>query len=145
MKQPTYKEQFDKITTAYFKDEVEPEQSCACFIGNLLNGNEGWEDVRDFEREWTKDYVVTGYLNPNGYWYKRGLAVIAIESGGLYNADQIVEMEKNFLTIWYNGGKTEDSLFLAMSSTLDMLREIHESKGEITEVQPFAKRQLVNS
>lgn len=42
----TFQEQFDKLVKAYMNDKVKPMAPCACFVGNLLNGNMAWSDAR---------------------------------------------------------------------------------------------------
>lgn len=131
MRHPTYKEQYDKITRAYFRNEIEPYLNCACFIGNLLNNTDKWNAMRD---------CITGNKMTPVVDAKTLDPVF-----GFYTIEEICEMENNFLDAIENYSYTgwENSVFYAMSSTLDMLRKIHESKGEITEVQSFTKRQLV--
>jgi hypothetical protein len=135
MNTPTFKQQFDKITIAYFENRLNPMDACACFIGNLLNGKEDWIDCRlgmsgspeKFRLDLTE---------------KNALRTIEIESDGLYSPMDIIEMEWNFLYIWKDGLKTEESLFDAMDSTLDMLKKIHESKGEVIGAIELKKREL---
>jgi hypothetical protein len=57
-----------------------------------------------------------------------------------YLPQQIVDLEQNFLRTYVMGGKTEDSLFEAMTSTLEMLRRIHIEAGEDVEVPILWKR-----
>lgn len=125
MNTPTFKEQFDKITTAYFNNELQPIWSECCFIGNLLNGNRDW-----------------CYLKPlwGDTYHQKALDCLKNEANNFYTAKEILAMEGTFM----KGTKEDDeeSLFAAMDRTLDMLRKIHESKGEIIEDFEFKKRQL---
>lgn len=131
----TYKQQFDKLTEAYIKDQVQPYSGCACFIGNLLDKDSEWMNCRlgyGFAKE---DYnTVVGFADL-GEW--KG-----------YTSIEIVEMEKLFLGIMYKEywrGKRdwENVLFEAFEKTLDLLKEIHISKGEVIEETPnFSKRNL---
>jgi hypothetical protein len=150
MNTPTFKEQFDKITMAYFDDTLEPYTNCACFIGNLLGG-EKWAWCRG---DWG---VVDKSINSD--YVDEGIKFILRSSNGLYTPLQIFQMEKNFLTIISKNTSGSDdlddsidenlehedyehALFLAMDSTLDMLRKIHEAKGEVIESFEFKKREL---
>jgi len=45
MKTPTFREQYNKIVGAYLRDELKPLNSCACFVGNLLNNTAGWGNL----------------------------------------------------------------------------------------------------
>jgi len=137
MNTPTYKEQFDKITRAYINGEIEPLDNCACFIGNLLNGNGTWSCARYHHSAFTWRYSIL----PESRNYSQ--QSIDMESNGFYSIEEICNMEENFLKIYDEGfSRTETSLFYAMESTLEMLKAIHESKGEIVDPIPFAKRQL---
>lgn len=139
MRQPTFKEQFDKITTAYIKDELEPYQDCACFVGNLLNNTTTWAFCR-------RQVMTSGKTYEQCKWNESLLAdTIQKEAGGFYTPEEILRLEGNFMQFLYNatlGTSTEDIIFSAMDSTLDMLRKIHESKGEVIEDYKFEKRQL---
>lgn len=134
MNTPTYKEQFDKITRAYIANELNPLDGCACFIGNLLNGNSRWTFGRKFD--WGNDGLAT-VCNE-----KFLLSIVKKEANGLYTAQEIVDLEENFLDKYACLLSREDALFHAMESTLEMLKQIHISKGEIVDPIPFAKRQL---
>jgi hypothetical protein len=141
---PTFETQYQKIVSAYYRNELNPLASCACFIGNLLNNNRNWSEARVFR---------TMQPDVKNYNYEGGIACIRQESGGMYSIEEIIEMEKNFLIkaipdidfkeSFMIKKATEDNLFNAMLSTLEMLRKIHESKGEIVKDYNFTKRELV--
>lgn len=140
MKTPTFKEQLDKIEYAYNHDLINPLADCGCFIGTLLNRNSGWSHTRDF--------VKLEKIDPNHSSYEYGEECIIRESQGLYSVDEIISMERNFILECYKGKHVfacadldENDLFLAIDSTLKMLRTIHESKGETVEDYTFTKRQ----
>lgn len=139
MQAPTFKQQYDKIVSAYFKDELQPYIRCACFIGNLI-GDQG-----NFREQ-----------NPR----------ISYFANKFYTEKQIEDLERNFLiTISQNtiesqrkclsasdtvdminiiaGDRNyENALFMAMDSTLQMLKEIHKGWGENVEECKFEKRTL---
>jgi hypothetical protein len=144
MKTPTFREQYNKIVSAYIKDELDPFQVCACFVGNLLNGDKDWQHIRDF---WDNGESMLRNPNKWGFPMSYSQKCIAKQSGGLYNAQEILDLENLFLkTLNYSpivATFTEENLFKAMEVTLQKLREIHESKGEIVEDYTFTKRQLV--
>lgn len=128
MKTPTFREQYDKIVKAYLRDELEPLNSCACFIGNMFDGNWDWCGIRPGNQ----------YFGENGY------RLIA-DAG--YDRSEILGLEANFLHMcrWPDGFSappSEESLYEAMESTILMLKKIHESKGEVVEDYVFEKRQL---
>lgn len=140
MNTPTYKEQFDKITRAYIANELEPYDNCACFIGNLLNNDPEWSSgrIRTNFREFS--IQKSGIMSAE--------ACIKRQAYGFYTLHEIYEMEANFMsTIEHSASNTEyyneDGLFHAMESTLEMLKQIHISKGEQVDEIPFTKRQLI--
>jgi len=126
MKNPTFKEQYDKIVTAYLKNELNPMSCRACFVGNLLNNNNAW----------------AGYgLNAE--------ECIQKEVNGFYSVVDIRRLESEFMLtnkhVWYspNGNILDENyLYDAMERTLLVLKQIHESKGEIVEDYQFTKREL---
>jgi hypothetical protein len=143
MKTPKFEEQYQKIVSAYYKNELRPMNSCACFIGNMFNNNRLWSNIR------TVCIGVDGFIvNDEGLLYSESKSFIEIESNHLYTPQEIVDLENNFLKTSYPDRKssdyTEESLFEAMQSTLEMLRKIHESKGEIIKDYSFIKRELKN-
>lgn len=128
---PSSQSQYNKIVNAYMKDELDPMISCACFIGNLLNGSSEW----------------------NAPGKCKSLKSTLDEVYGFYKGKEIYEMESNFLSICsehlkpnevipYKDNVTEEGLYKAMESTLLMLKAIHEAKGEIVENYSFKKREL---
>lgn len=141
MNTPTYKEQFDKITRAYFSCELWPYNPCACFVGNLLNNTSEWIGGRygSFEN---------GNHFSYNYNYREGVDSIRKESNNLYSPDEIASLEELFLSSIAkdgdNGISAENALYNGMDCTLDALRKIHESKGEVVDTIPFKKRQLAN-
>lgn len=158
-KNPTYKEQFDKLTIAYIAGKVQRLNSCACFIGNLLNGNGSW---RPLGTSICHDLVIMGISDRTarmraeeellgGFGINSVLRTLSKECKNFYSPVDILELEGIFLT-WsrsdadYNNyANEEDALFIGFVKTLERLKEIHISKGEIIdEDQPlvFKKREL---
>jgi len=150
MKTPTFEEQYQKIVSAYYKNELNPLQSCACFIGNMLNNNETWSRGRDF---YNRSHGWNIMEECDKSQVESALECLKQESNSFYTIADIIKLEQNFLRISIpinciinaHGHKIrEDNLFKAMESTLEMLREIHESKGEIVKDYNFVKREVVN-
>lgn len=133
----TYAEQYSKIVGAYLRNELDPYNQCACFIGNLL-GDDKWSSARRCPAaNWRVPNVVVLVDESRSAEY--GKNFISKASMGLYNAYDIAVLEQNFLQI-YNTEFSENSLFLAMESTLLMLKEIHEKLGEVIKPYTFTKR-----
>lgn len=125
-------------------------------MGNILPAECNWHILREFQDKNTwkvvsrfpfiRKVTKANYLNRpykveiNKYLLTYANRALQIIESMNYTLDDIIELEFNFLSTYIKGGKTEDSLFAAMESTLLMLREIHESKGEIIKDYQFEKR-----
>lgn len=148
-----YASQFNKLTEAYIRNEVNPMTNCNCFVGNLLNNRPKWAAHRFFPR------ILR--VNPESLYRTKFTSLKSInyileeQTNSFYTPSDILLLERMFLKTfllsggnevadWYNPLETdEDALFVAFEKTLDLLKEIHISKGEIIEEVPtFVKRQL---
>lgn len=156
----TYTEQREKIVQAYLKCELDPFDNCACFVGNLLNNKSQWRDaVLEYgEASEFKDYATVDQMD-----ISIGNIAIMLESKGMYTAEDIADLEYEFLeiidentfrqSVGYQGigrKKTllhpnyENALFEAMEITLESLRKIHARKGDLTAIEiPLEKRVIV--
>ncbi len=152
---PTFQEQYDKIIKAYLKNTLHPFSSCACFIGNLLNGQDGWARTRGFASSKPKEFIATISKFATPIEIMAAEACVRQESNYFYTLQEIYALESHFLTtlcqnavptpgltIYFLNRYTEDDLFNAMESTLIKLRELHESKGEVVQNYTFTKRKL---
>jgi hypothetical protein len=117
MKKLTYKQAYDKIIQAYFRDDIKPLDSKFCFCGTLCDNSIMWNYARD---------------NHPVY--------------NLYSFEEYKRMELPLLTVWYSETGTkkyEDEIFEAMCAALNELKQIHKDRGEnVDEVPEFTKRQL---
>jgi hypothetical protein len=160
----TFKQQFDKLTEAYINGQVDPYTSCGCFVGNLLNGNTKWDEARSFEKLISNNPLDECFLPIALCEGEKGIdlidKVIQKEAEGFYSRIEILQLERSFmLTYQQHGGVSpseaisrriryeinEESLFKAFEVTLDLLKQIHESKGEVVEPFEFVKRQSINA
>jgi hypothetical protein len=122
-----YSEAYDKIIQAYFNDEIKPNNTNFCFCGTLCGGKQ---------------------------WASRGLQNIV-----WYSYEEFGEMEKALFSPWphvvfYANGMTggradelaedyEEKLFVGMCAAIEVLKQIHITRGEIIDETPsFTKRQL---
>lgn len=151
---PTFQEQYNKIVSAYMKNELKPFDNCACFIGNLLNGKRYWSGCRVISKRFDEPFKHEIVLAPIRTIFQHftqetidtALNIIREESGGMYEPIEILSLEECFLKmVGYDvdGVIDEEKLFLAMESTLLMLKSIHEYKGEMVNDYQFTKRELV--
>lgn len=150
MENPSFQSQYNKIVNAYYKNQLNPFDSCACFIGNMLNGNLRW----GYGRKVTvpNKFEILKVVNDE-FALSIALSCIRSEANSFYTLEEIFKLEENFLNITTNytpvdDGITsykynEEDLFKAMVSTLEMLKEIHISKGEVVNNYSFTKRELV--
>lgn len=123
----TYKQAYDKIIRAYFRDEIKPNSYEFCFCGTL-HGNRDWDvDERG------------SYSIPQYRAMEAALFSSFPETDWRYSMPSldIPAPEKNI-------PQYEEKLFLGMSAALDVLKQIHIERGEVIDETPvFTKRQLV--
>jgi hypothetical protein len=122
----TYKQAYDKIIEAYFKNQIKPLSADFCFCGTLAGGSNRWFGE---SCEWHKDFG-----NYKGREYVR--MEVALFDG----------LKKSSGTEhWYNDMPGyEDALFSGMCAALDVLKQIHIERGEIVDDLPsLTKRVLV--
>lgn len=127
-----FRTQYEKLIRAYLNNEVQPDDPCACFIGNLLNGNPQWVHLKIYDYREPEDNL------------KMAVRMIKRESGNTYTPKEILQIEGAFMRIWNRYGCNEESLFKAFEHGLVLLRKLHESKGEVIEDYSFKKRELLN-
>jgi hypothetical protein len=151
----TFKQQFDKLTEAYIHERVERLDGCACFVGNLLNGNGAWASGRSGifwqnDKEWVSHFsgVVEDLFTSDGKYIIS--EVVRREADGLYTPEEVLLLEGVFLSEYRKLVDTknyehENALFAAFEKTLDLLKQIHESKGEVVEPFQFQKRHLTTA
>lgn len=143
MQKLTYKEAYDKIIDAYFKDEIQPYNTEFCFCGTLgyakysPSNNGRW-------MQWAPIYTTEEYTKMENALLKT-------------IADRLLG-EENYLSIYLgtvedtlrgNRKKVdthpnyEDALFEGMCKALDELKEIHRQRGEDVDSLPqLTKRKL---
>ena len=142
-----FRTQYDKIVGAYLRNELDPTCCTACFVGNLLNNTYLWSCGRD---------LITGRLEEDDFFplFVVSCRSVKYESEGTYTAQEVWNLEQIFLKEIghlrdgrYIPDKDsipnyEERLFKAMEVTLEALRKLHESKGEVVEDYVFNKREL---
>src|SRR6185436_20101381 len=133
-----YKQAFDKITEAYFKDEIRPMDNSFCFCGTLgkgwWNGDENYSPEEYKKMEWA---------------LLRRLIGIYTELLFITKEQSPCASMRGFGWGWCNGEnepKTkeyEDALFRGLCDSLEVLMEIHISRGENVENIVINKRELI--
>ncbi len=136
----TYNEAYDKIITAYFRDEIKPYNGQFCFCGTLAgfdkrdNGTyNGWfiDKYSGHDLQKMEDGLLLTIYN-----------VVGGNSGSKYNpfGEAISDLDR-LKTLAHP--KYEDALFAGMCAALEVLKEIHRSRGEdVDNVPVFTKRSL---
>lgn len=147
MNKLTYKEAYNKIIDAYFKDEIKPYNGTFCFCGTLIQEKDSLGRVN---ANWGSSPLYSG----------KELAVM--EAALLRTLrEETIGGDTNRITYSYylqankyyedhskwkviqNHENYENALFLAMSNALDELKKIHVERGENVEELPIlTKRKL---
>lgn len=129
---PSYKTQFDKITEAYIRGEIKPEEPKFCFCGTLCDNTSSWFGFSTKGKH--KDF--------GGY---TGLEYAKMEQA-LFSPFMPFNDTKGGLicTICHpsmDSPEYEDLLFLGMTAALEVLKQIHIERGEVIDETPvFTKR-----
>ena len=131
----TYKQAREKIIEAYFRDEIKPMNPNFCFCGTLCNNNSEWH--RSTTNGVHNDFG--GYLGVEYVKMERALL-------GKLKVKGYYAMESDNPYVSANDPRYEDRLFEGMAAALEVLRQIHEERGDPTvkEVHElFQKRELI--
>ncbi len=126
---------------------MNPYNECACFVGNLLDGDDSWGLCRIGKVFRGEGKVSKNVIFKYGYTTKE---IVALENcfmeniwKGIY---QHYTPKQDLTPVFENLPNKEDILFEAFEKTLELLKSIHIEKGEIIEECPtFIKRELVFS
>lgn len=143
----TYKQAYDLLIDAYYKDEIKPYDASFCFCGNLNENNRSWLSHDD---KCTTHYDGINY-NGKELWLMED-ALLSHLNKELYTDGKYTMFSKDysFEDGWVVRKDTtkyenyEDVLFEAFCKALDVLKQIHIERGEvIDEVCELSKRVLV--
>lgn len=140
MKTPTYEQQWQKITEAYLKDKIRPYDHNFCFCGTLCNGG-AWARYL-FERQ-----------VHNSYSIYEAADFIRMETALLRVLHNDIETPRLLYDMWMGQDgnyhptiehpKYEQAVYDGMVAALEVLRQIHEAKGDPTAKSiTLTKRQL---
>lgn len=127
----TYTEAYNKIIEAYFRDEIKPLDSSFCFCGTLCNNSRDW-----FSGSWLSNKPHSPH---SGYSGEELMKLEGALFHGIYKVWSMWDHEDQDNPLF------EESLFAGMCAALDVLKEIHKSRGEDVDTVPvFTKRKLAN-
>lgn len=133
---PTYRKQFEKVSAAYHDGIFDPYDSSNDFWGCILNHEGEWGALiamqfdGDIEQAVKQDQIkyFQGYV-ANPYLFAKAYVIFMRNSGGMYTVEDVLAIEKNFVEHYIKGGKDEGSLYYALSTSLEMLRALHQKIG----------------
>lgn len=133
----TYRQAYDKIIEAYFKDEIQPLNAEFCFCGTLSPDSFWARSNVPSSVDYPYSYLEYGKMEkalfiPFGYSQRSPGSINTHTKNGL-SSDELVLVEGY-----------EDKLFKGMCAALDVLKEIHRSRGENVDekIPAFTKREL---
>lgn len=119
MEKLSYRQAYDLIIDAYFKDEIKPRDMQFCICGTL-HGSREWSRNKDIPEA---PYTANEYFK-----IEDALFVPLYERPGFVRRGT---------------EKYEKFLFEGMCAALEVLKEIHCNRGEnVDEETPFKKREL---
>lgn len=135
----TYAEARNKILDAYFKDEIKPFDMNFCFCGTLAGGVE-WaipSNINGIDKKYTKSEY-TEMESALLYVFTETFSTV-VRSGNnpadwqVYDSKYIVQHPEY-----------ENVLFRGMEKALEVLKEIHRSRGEDVDnpAPSFTKRSI---
>jgi hypothetical protein len=118
----TYQEAYDLIIEAYFKDEIRPLDAKFCFCGTLAGNNIKW--------------FVSPRTKHNDFGNYKGIEYVRME-------DALLGAMKNVI---FNRSSPfyEEFLFEGMCAALEVLKDIHRSRGEDVDCRPALKKRKLN-
>lgn len=140
---PSFKQQFDKLTEAYIRGEVNAFTGCECFNGNLENRTTQWTEVKGGKNIISPNVNYTGlqytemehaFMEPIRVFLRRN-----VHSGSSktwiddYNKSSVVNADY------------EAALFQGFQDAIEILRQIHISRGEEVDDRAFVKRETKNA
>jgi len=119
---PKFSDSYNKVITAYFKDEIKPWDAKFCFCGTLCDNKEYW-----FKMPCISHNDFMGYTGKDFVRMEQAL-LYTIAGFGVFT--------------WKDEGteRYETAVFEGMCAALTELENIHKERGEITDVPVLEKR-----
>ena len=133
MKKLTYKEAYDKIIDAYFKDEINPYDREFCFCGTLARSS-AWL--------FSNDYNIGEFKRMEYALLSTIMNIIYPNDTDIYCQTRHDKTKRDRL---FSNPQYEDALFQGMCAGLDVLKQIHKELGEnVVELPALTKRKLLH-
>lgn len=138
MNKMTYQQAYNKIIEAYFKDEIKPMDDAFCFCGTLNNNKRNWCGYAAVPENNEYTQLEFGKMERSLFEPLITMGFYSIDEFHRWKTGGYREEKEN------KGNLYEDALFDGMCAAIDVLKEIHRSRGEnVDEVPEFTKRKLV--
>lgn len=141
MERLSYRQAYDKILAAYFKDEIKPYDMQFCFCGTLAwagsRGDGTWWKQDDYDMSELKEMEKPLLEIVRNETVGSDACPIYASVSGATETDRLRNKIKNHHNY-------ETALFNGMCKSLEILRQIHIDRGEnVDEDTPaFTKREL---
>lgn len=145
----TYEQQWQKLTTAYLNNELRPFSSSFCLCGNLCDNSDDWFNRNCSHRAInvpldTKHHDYGQYTGQELFDMEDALLqTIHKQCGTTSKYDKLCTNKDRLKYFVEHHPNFEDALFEGMCNALEVLRKIHESKGDETaKIITLSKRVL---
>lgn len=140
MQQLTYRQAYDKIIDAYFKDEIQPLEERFCFCGTLNNNSPTWNKYGSAAHRYSYAEFKSMELPLLNIILEKTLGRKWKNDDGFFVAPITVS---DTIAI-FSHPHFEDALFQGMCAALEVLKQIHRDRGENVDedIPTFTKRQL---
>lgn len=144
----TYKEAYDKIIQAYFRDEILPYEEKFCICGTLAGGyswlKSGYtpRELRRIEAALLVNIhqLTAGFIGEPIFVHDNSYELEGSHDAYFENK-QVNAVDTRDIKFYRN---YEDALFAGMVASLEVLKQIHLSRGEnVDDVVEFKKRELI--
>lgn len=131
----TYRQAYDKIIEAYFKDQISPMKENFCFCGTLCGNRTSWSTSAF--RPYFHNYSYEEYGNMEKALFSVWPQITWFDNANVHVAGIDITVRWDY----------EEKLFQGMSAALDVLKEIHRSRGENVDedIPAFTKRELAKA
>lgn len=143
----TYKQAYDLIIEAYFRNEIQPYRGEFCFCGTLADADASWQGLENYQ-------TLNGYNRIEFFVMERCLLATLRKQtiGGDVSGDNIYAIfdgsdDEKLRKQIQKHPNYENALFNGMYDALCALKQIHLERGEIIDepIETFKKRELSQS
>lgn len=135
----SYKQAYDKIIDAYFKDEIRPMDNSFCFCGMLANNNWDWR-LQFSSPKNQYHYTALEYTLMESALFKGMGEILGEVIDNRYSCSEYEQLVEDYSC------EIEDAIFNGMCAALEVLKQIHIDRGEIIDEDlKLTKREKLQS